>query len=798
MDVLKPVSKSFAQEPSQLQHWALNIIDSLPDPTFVINLKGEVVAWNREMEKLTGKPALEMLGKGNYEYAIPFYGFRRPMLIDLVLKPEPEWQGKYLTIHREGDLITGTTGVQFVKDHGMFLMGKASLLRDNEGNVIGAIESIRDITEQKLAEELLRDSEERFRFLAENTGDVLYRLRYESMTYDYLSPAIEKLTGYSPEEINRKGFAGLIRRIEVEGDENDMSPEELAKRRVSKRVGEYKADYLIESKAGEMRWLRDHSFPWRDDSGELIGSVGILSDVSERRRTEDALKESERKFRVLAEHAPIGISLTGKDGSIEYINPMFSEITGYRPSELNHIWEWVNKACLYPYSRETINSLWGWNMQATEAAGEDREATVRIRAKDGSEKEVYIKSVFMKDGRTLATYQDVTEQRKLESRLRRAQKMEAIGTLAGGIAHDFNNVLAAIMGCAEISLSGCTSGGAVERNLKNILQAANRAKDLIKQILFFTREVERARTHVQLQPLIKEIVKMLRASIPKSIEIRHRIQMKSPAVVMADPTQIHQVLINLCTNAAHAMREKGGVLELSLTEISEEAKPRALLAELGEGRYVRLSVSDTGCGIAPEIMDRIFDPFFTTKGREEGTGMGLAVVHGIVKNHGGAIWVESELGKGSHFHVFLPYQDQKQSEPVRSKSELPRGSGCVLLVDDEAILIDVGREMLGELGYEVIATSSSSEALRIFQESPERFDLLCTDYTMPGMNGADLAREVMSIRPDMPVILCTGYNNMINEEQALAMGIRAFIMKPFKQRDIAEAIAGILQKDKIP
>jgi CheY-like chemotaxis protein len=367
--------------------------------------------------------------------------------------------------------------------------------------------------------------------------------------------------------------------------------------------------------------------------------------------------------------------------------------------------------------------------------------------------------------------------------------MEAIGTLAGGIAHDFNNILSAIMGYTELAVLGVPEKLPAKQNLQEVLKASHRAKDLVRQILTFSRQGEQERKPVLIFPIVKETLKLLRASLPSTIEIRQKIDSET-GVIEANLTQIHQVVMNLCTNAAHAMRENGGVLEVSLVNVEMDIDTTAQHPDIHPGPYLRLTVSDTGIGIAPDLVERIFDPYFTTKKVGEGTGLGLAVVHGIVKSHGGIIKVYSELGKGSTFHVYFPLIDGFQEITETQKVELlPMGDHeRVLFVDDEQALVELGEKMLEHLGYEVTVRTSSIEALELFRNQPDRFDLIITDFTMPNMTGDKLAQEVMRLRPGLPVILCTGFSERISEMKAKALGIQEFVMKPFDLNDLARTI----------
>ena len=393
---------------------------------------------------------------------------------------------------------------------------------------------------------------------------------------------------------------------------------------------------------------------------------------------------------------------------------------------------------------------------------------------------------------------DITDQKRieelgkqLEKQLIQAQKMEAIGTLAGGIAHDFNNILGAVIGYSELALDDIKKEDPVYFNLEQILQGCFRARDLVKQILTFSHQHDQEQKPVRIGPIIKEAVKLLRPSIPTTIEIETHDSTDSDWI-LADATQIHQVLINLCTNAAHAMNKNGGTLGISLSETVLNYESKASYPDLSPGPYLRLEVNDSGHGMTPEITERIFDPFFTTKQRSEGTGMGLSLVHGIVKNYRGTIRVSSKYGKGTIFQIFLPKIKTGLRQKKENTSPIQKGDECILFVDDEATLVKLGQRMLERLGYEVVAKTSSIEAFETFKEDPDRFDLIITDYTMPNMTGEELAKKIMQIRSDIPVILCTGYSEQISPERAKSLGIADFHLKPLIARDLAESIRGIL------
>ena len=384
------------------------------------------------------------------------------------------------------------------------------------------------------------------------------------------------------------------------------------------------------------------------------------------------------------------------------------------------------------------------------------------------------------------------EKKKLEAQLIQAQKMEAIGTLAGGVAHDFNNILSAVIGYTEIALDDAEKGSLLERNLRGVLQAGKRAKNLTKQILTFSRQAELELKPVQVKMVAEEALKFLRASLPTTIDISQ--DLASDSLIMGDPTQIHQLLMNLCTNAGHAMKENGGILEVILADVELDSNFIAQHPGTIAGPHLKLIVSDTGPGMTTEILERIFDPYFTTKDKGEGTGLGLSVVHGIIKSNAGNITVYSEPGKGSTFNVFFPVIEKEMRAEAAAEELLPTGNEKILFVDDEPTIVEITNQMLKRLGYDVVTRTASNEALDLFKVQPEKYDLVITDMTMPGMMGDELAGELMQIRPDIPVILCTGFSQRITEKKAKHLGIKAFLMKPLVMRSLAVTIRKVLDE----
>jgi signal transduction histidine kinase/CheY-like chemotaxis protein len=384
---------------------------------------------------------------------------------------------------------------------------------------------------------------------------------------------------------------------------------------------------------------------------------------------------------------------------------------------------------------------------------------------------------------------------KYERQLQQVLKIQAIGTLAGGIAHDFNNILFPIVGYTELTMDEVPEDSAAHNNLEEILKAANRAKDLVQQILTFSRQSGQERKPVNVQSVIVEALKLLRASIPASIDIIHKID-DDCHPVMGDATQIHQVIINLCTNAYQAMQDKGGTLEVKLSEVDVAYDETVEKIGMQPGRHLQLLVIDEGCGMDAAVLNRIFEPYYTTKEQGKGTGLGLSVIHGIVKNHRGDITVTSSPGKGTTFKVYLPIiEDGDIAAEFEPANEAAKGNERILLIDDEEQIVSMEQKMLENLGYEVTARTDSSEALREFSEKPQNFDLVITDMTMPHITGDELAQKLLDIKPDIPVILCTGFNEDITEEKALAMGIQKFVMKPVIKNDLASTIRTVLDQN---
>lgn len=520
-------------------------------------------------------------------------------------------------------------------------------------------------------------------------------------------------------------------------------------------------------------------------------NLALEKEIEQRRQAQQKLRDNEEYLELIFDYAPDGYCLTDQEGRFLNGNKACECITGYKKEELIGK-TFLEAQILSSDQHPEAMSIFEKFRQGLPYGPEELILTRKNGGKVTVEINTYpikIKNMIQMLGiaRDISGRKQAEKEKKiLEAQLSQAQKMEAIGTLAGGIAHDFNNILAALIGFTELALRDAPKETPMERNLRGVLKAGGRAKELVKQILTFSRYTEQELKPIQVKIIAKEVLKLIRASLPSTIEIRQNIA--SESAIMADPVQVHQVLMNFCTNAGHAMMDNGGVLDVSLTDVELDAEFLERHMEMNPGTHIKLTVKDTGQGMSPEVIDRIFDPYFTTKAHGEGTGLGLSVVHGIIKSYEGAIDVRSEPGKGSIFDVYLPVIGTERGLADESEEPLVTGNGHILFIDDEPVLIDVGMQMLEKLGYKVSARTSSVEALELFRAQPERFDIIITDMTMPVMTGEALAGEIMKVRPDIPIILCTGFSPQINKQKAAQLGIKSFIMKPFVLKEIGIAV----------
>ena len=690
--------------------------------------------------------------------------------------------------HREGNLQQG------LEDHLLSKSGKILTVDIRASRIqIGGREFLlgifRDITDRKRTEDALKENVQRLE-LAQNAAHA------GIWDWDVVNGQIK----WSSQMFNLFGLDKQKSIASFEAWRSALHPEdlEIAGQRIDKALKEriqLNSDYRILLPSGQMRWINAVGKAEYDVQGRPVRMIGVCIDITER-------KQAEQNYQMLFHKMLDGFALheiicdfqgCPADYRFLAVNPAFERMTGLKADEIT--------------GRTALEVLPGLERKWIETYGEvalSGEPVFFTNYSTEFNKYFEVTAFRPLPNQFACIFQDVTERKNaeeesnnLQKRLQQAQKMEAIGTLAGGIAHDFNNILGAILGYAEMVQEDSQAGSRSRGDIDQVVNASHRAKELVKQILNFSRQA--ATEQIPLQPalIIKEAVKMLRSSLPSTIDLQQDID-PDVGLISADPTQIHQVLMNLCTNAFHSMEETGGTLTLSLKRKTLSKVDLASEPQVQPGDFVQLSVSDTGSGIAPDIQEKMFDPFFTTKEVGKGTGMGLAIIHGIAKSSKGFVSFHSQPDEGTVFHVYLPViadtPVEIETAPPLDLTQL--GNERILFIDDEEILAEMGQAMLERLGYRVTVRRNSIDALSTFQNKPDHFDLVITDQTMPGMTGIDLARRMLQIRPGMPIILCTGYSTLVSEEKAKLLGIKGFAMKPLAKKEIAEIIRQVFDGGK--
>jgi PAS domain S-box-containing protein len=666
-------------------------------------------------------------------------------------------------------------------------------IRERTEDLIDANKDLQmEIMERRTAEANLGRSEMRFRTLIETIPYGIQEIDPDGVIV-FANPAHAHIYGYPPDELMGKSIF-------------DLADGEDAVQRLKDHLA-----YLMAEQPHPSPWFGkdrtkdgrtiDTQVDWnykRDVRGRVLGLTIVISDITHRKRAEKALLDNLTFMNTLIDTIPNPVFYKDGEGLFLGCNVAYAQTLGLPKEEilgrrLVDLDSSISSDMADHFHRQDMLLIANPGIQTHES---------QVLCADSAERDFVLYKATFNDteGRVagmVGIMLDITDlkkaerqRRQLELQLQQTQKMEALGTLAGGIAHDFNNILAAIIGYTEIVVADTAQAAPSYDYLRRVLAAGERARSLVKQILAFSRQGEMEPKPVQLKLIVKEVLNLLRASLPATIEIDRQIE--TDGAVMADPTQLHQVMMNLGTNAGYAMGQTGGRLSVRLEEARLDHDFTQLHAGLQPGIYLKLTVGDTGRGIAPENLTKIFDPFFTTKPKGEGTGMGLSVVHGIVTGLGGLITVDSTFGKGTQFQVYLPALQEGAAVHAAEAKALPTGRERILCVDDEPFQTDMLKHLLGLLGYRVETRNTATEALALFQQDPMAFDLVITDMVMPKMTGDELAVRLLQIRPDLPIILATGYSQNITETKAKTLGIKAFALKPLVIQELSRLIRQVL------
>ena len=641
------------------------------------------------------------------------------------------------------------------------------------------------IIEQQKTEIALKESEQRFKDVAESASDWVWEMGPDHKV-SYVSDRIQEVTKISPFDFLGKS---LLENGHIEVSQ-ELLIENGEKLKAREPFRNFNCDFKID-KGKRLHWSLSGK-PIFNSEGEYAGYRGIGRDITEQKQAELAQQEVEERFRATFEQAAVGIAHLAEDGSFLRVNQTLCDFLGYPKAvmlkktakDITHEddWEQSNRLVISVMKGEKASTF--FESRYKKPNGEIFWGYISLNsvvATDGTQK-YYVAVIEDISDRK----KQEAERRQLEEQLHQSQKLETIGRLAGGIAHDFNNILTPVLGYAELVLRKLPEDSPLRDKVERIATASTRASGLVKQILTFSRQGETSSNALELAPLIDEVLKLIRASFPANIYIHTYLDGDVPPVLI-DQTQAHQLVMNLCTNSAQAMGHEGGVLEISLKKIHLRPGENGLPLEAVEGTYTCLAIKDTGEGISEEEQERIFEPFFTTKEVGKGTGLGLSMVHGIVIRNKGYITLESAIGKGSLFAIYLPAADPADI-PVGASEDSKGGVEHILFVDDEPDNVDLAQEMLVELGYSIEGFTNSLKALEAFKASPDKYDLVISDQTMPFLTGDFLAKEILGIRPEMPILIITGFSETLSKEESQRIGIRDYLTKPLKMADLDIAI----------
>ena len=775
-----------------------SISENSTDAIYVKDIEGRYLLFNKEAAKFTRKKQEEVLGRD-----------------DRFLFPDKEAEAVMdgdRNVMKRRQVMTYEEVVTTVEGATTFLSNKGPVY-DEKGEVVGLFGITRNITSRKRFEKVLdtRLKLNEFSF-THSMNELLQRCldAAENLTesvigfFHFVEPdqKILSLQMWSTNTIEHqccaegKGShypiseAGVwvdcikTRQPVIRNDYNNLPNRKGLPEGHAALIRELVVPVLREGKIVALLGVGNKENAYTNEDVRIVSDIGDMAwDIVLRKRVEEALRDSEEKYRSMMEAMKDAAYICSPACRIEYMNPrMAGRIGGEAIGELCH-------KAIYGTDEKCT-----WCVFDRIRNGEHVEYEL-FNPKDNRHYTIMNSPIYHSSGdiSKLSIVHDITEKKAIEEQLRQSLKMESIGTLAGGIAHDFNNILYIIIGNVELALEDTPEWAPVHTNLEEIKSAALRGSGIVGQLLNYARKTEQEMRPLDAAATIKDALIFLRSSIPTTIEMQVRIP-DSEIAILADSTQISQLIMNLCANAFHAMEETGGTLTVALESTTVGNGAASDGTALPSGEYVKITIGDTGTGIEPGIIDRIFDPYFTTKAVGKGSGMGLAVVLGIVKNHGGSISVESLPGEGTVFTILLPVVDDKPAAETQVSEEAPRGTESILLIDDEDAILNMNKKVLEALGYTVEIKNDPVEALTLFQSAPDRFDLVITDMTMPKMTGAELSKKLRNIRFDIPMIICTGYSSLIDEKKAKEFGIDAFVVKPVVCGDMARTIRQVLEK----
>jgi len=694
----------------------------------------------------------------------------------------------------ETDGVTNAFEVQLLKRDGSPIWAniKARAVRDETGVIHHFDGFLADITERKNVEKALRESEERYRTILNEMLEGYHEVDLAG-NFTFFNEAFLNLFGYSRDEMMGTSFSRY-------------AAEEIYAKKFYRIYNEMfktglpiqKSEWDIIRKDGERITLEFYASVVKGSKDIPTGFRGIVRDITDRKRTEKSLQESETKFRSIFENKGTAIGVYGEDSIIKECNAVFEKLIGYSKFEIIKKKKWSDFV-----ANEDLERLKTYHAQRSmngESPPSQYECGIIHRS---GEVRTVIININLVDADRIVSLTDISarkqaeeEQKKLQERLKQAQKMEAIGTLAGGIAHDFNNILSGIFGYSQLAEMHIDDPEKAKADIRNIVKGASRATQLVQQILTFSRKTDFEKQYFKLFVVVREALTLIKSTIPATIEINEKFNSK--ASIYADPIQMHQIIMNLCTNAYHAMSDSGGNLTVKLDETYVPDPNYVSIIINKNQKYLKLEISDTGYGMDKSTMEKIFDPYFTTKTREKGTGLGLALVRAIVEEHGGTISVDSIIGKGSTFLIYLPIAEQKSNTNIKGTLEkkIPTGTESILFVDDEDDIRFSIQKFLENYGYALTVSENGQKAYEVFKRAPQDFDIVITDMAMPKMNGDELALEILKIRKDIPIILCTGYSENLNEAQAKKMGIARYINKPIAGKELCSLIREVLNKER--